>query len=138
MRAVTFGEECRRNTTLDLTMRAFRDRYATLIGQTAVCQHVHPLSKLICRWLIVCADCARSETIELTQDRLAQMLGVSRESVSRAAGRLQDRAMIRLRHGRIHIMNRSVLIAHACDCYQEDREVMLAGERPAKRGVTRV
>jgi CRP-like cAMP-binding protein len=116
MRAVDFADECQRSATLDLAMRGFRDQYATLIGQTAVCQHFHSLPQRVCRWILVCADCARSETIELTQDRLAQMLGASR-----VAGRLQDRSMIRQRHGRIYIVNRSALTAHACECYGEDR-----------------
>ena len=123
MRATTFVEECKRSAALDASVQAFRNHYAAEIGQTAVCHHFHPLLKRVCRWLLVCADCARSETIELTQDRLAQMLGASRESVSRVATRLQDQAVIRQRHGRIHIVNRSGLAARACDCYEAGREM---------------
>ena len=121
MRATNFAEICQRCSALDVAVGKFRNRYSTHIGQTAVCHHFHPLLKRVCRWILVCADCARSETIELTQDRLAQMLGTSRESVSRVATRLQDQTVIRQRHGRIHIINRPALIARACECYSEDR-----------------
>jgi hypothetical protein len=123
MRAATFVEQCKSTTTLDAAVHAFRNCYAREIGQTAVCHHFHSLLKRVCRWLLVCADCARSETIELTQDRLAQMLGASRESVSRVATRLQDHSVIRQRHGRIHILDRSGLAARACDCYEADRKM---------------
>jgi CRP-like cAMP-binding protein len=123
MRALTFVETCKQCSALDVAVGTFRNRYSTHIGQTAVCHHFHPLLKRVCRWILVCADCARSEMVELTQDRLAQMLGTSRESVSRVATRLQDEAVIRQRHGRIHIVNRPALMTHACDCYAEDRHV---------------
>lgn len=122
MRSVTLAEASQRSAPLDSAIRTYRTHYATQIGLTAVCHHFHSLRKRVCRWLLVCADCTRSETIELTQERLAQMLGTSRESVSRVASRLQDQAVIRLRHGRIHIVSRSALMTRACDCYQASRE----------------
>ena len=126
MRSAVLVEECKRNSGLDSLIRAFRNRYATQIGQTAVCHHFHGLGKRLCRWLLICADCARSDTIELTQERLAQMLGASRESVSRVATRLQDQSLIRQRHGRIKILNRPGLIDGSCDCYTSDRHLVSA------------
>jgi len=121
MRSSVLVDECKRNSILDSLMRNFRNRYSTQLGQTAVCHHFHGLGQRLCRWLLICADCARSDTIELTQERLAQMLGASRESVSRVATRLQDQSLIRQRHGRIKILNRPGLVQGACDCYTSDR-----------------
>ena len=114
MRATTFVEECKRSAALNASVHAFRNHYATEIGQTAVCHHFHPLMKRVCRWLLVCADCARSETIELTQDRLAQMLGASRDQSPEWQRGFRGSGANRQRHGRIHIANRSGLAARAC------------------------
>jgi len=126
MRNTVLVDECKRNSILDSSIRTFRNRYATQVGQTAVCHHFHGLGQRLCRWLLTCADCARSDTIELTQERLAQMLGASRESVSRVATRLQDQALIQQRHGRIKILNRPGLIESSCDCYTSGRHLVSA------------
>jgi CRP-like cAMP-binding protein len=111
------AQEFRRNASFQAPILRFAHRQATQIGAAAICHYVHTIRQRLCRWLLVCADCACSDTIELTQDRLADMLGVPRQSVSRAAATLQDHALIQHRHGRVRILNHRGLAACACECY---------------------
>lgn len=88
------------------------------IGQSAVCNRFHTTEQRLCRWLLVSHDRARSDTVELTQEFLSQMLGAPRTGVTAAAVPLQDAGLIRYRRGRITILNRQRLEAAACECYR--------------------
>jgi CRP-like cAMP-binding protein len=120
MPAATLAQEFRKNLALQAWVLKFVHRHAAQIADTAVCHYFHTIRQRVCRWLLVCADCARSEAFELTQEQLAQMLGVPRQSVSRVATTLQDQALIKQRHGRVRILNRVGLVSCACECYQRD------------------
>jgi CRP-like cAMP-binding protein len=115
------AQELRRNVGFQTSILRFTHRQATQIGDAAICHYMHTVRQRLCRWVLVCSDCARSETIELTQDRLAQMLGVPRQSVSRAAATLQERGLIQQRHGRVRILDREGLTEYACECYEAER-----------------
>jgi CRP-like cAMP-binding protein len=128
MSITTLAEVFRRNASFQSSILRFAHRQATQIGDAAICHYVHTIRQRLCRWLLVCGDCARSETIELTQDRLAEMLGVPRQSVSRAAATLQDRGLIQQRHGRVRILNRQGLTECACECYDSGRSSVGANE----------
>ena len=121
MLITTLSRELRRNPSFHASILRFAHRQTTQIGDAAICHYMHTIRQRLCRWLLVCSDCARSETIELTQDRLAEMLGVPRQSVSRAAATLQDRELIQQRHGRVRILNRDGLLERACECYESGR-----------------
>jgi CRP-like cAMP-binding protein len=123
MNATSLSHEFKKNAVFQAAILRFAHRQATQIADAAVCHYFHTIAQRLCRWLLVCADCARSETIELTQDSLAQMLGVPRQSISRAATKLQDQSLIQQRHGRVRLLNRPGLAECACACYASARNV---------------
>jgi len=89
----------------------------TQISQTAVCNRLHSVEQRLCRWLLLCHDRTKSPELLMTQELIAHMLGGRRESVTVAAGRLQDRGLIHYRRGRILILSRAGLEAASCECY---------------------
>ena len=86
--------------------------------QYAACNAVHDLKSRLCRWLLQCADRTANEEIPLTQEYVAQMLGVRRTSISLMAHSLQSDGLIRYRRGHIVILNREGLEACGCECYR--------------------
>jgi CRP-like cAMP-binding protein len=89
-----------------------------LIAQTAGCNRAHPLEERLARWLLTMEDRMGERDLELTQEFLAQMLGVHRPSVTVAAGILQQAGLITYRYGRVEILNRPGLEDAACECYR--------------------
>ena len=96
-------------------------RYAQALtiqmAQTAVCHCHHPLEQQFCRILLVTIDRLASTEVDLTQDTIAGLLGVRRESITAAAGGLQAAGLIRYRRGRITVLDRKLLEARVCECY---------------------
>jgi CRP-like cAMP-binding protein len=90
----------------------------TQISQTAVCNRLHPLEKRLCRWLLLCHDRVNGSEILMTQEYIANMVGGRRESVTVAAGHLQDAGLIHYSRGRIKILDRKGLEAMVCECYK--------------------
>lgn len=90
----------------------------TQISQTAVCNRLHLVEQRLCRWLLLCHDRMPSDKIRLTQEYIANMLGVRREGVTNAAGHLQAAGLIRYVRGHITILNRQGLEKASCECYQ--------------------
>ena len=88
------------------------------IAQSAVCHRFHTASQRFARWLLIARDRVNSDTVELTQEFIAHMLGIPRTGVTMAAGGLQEAGLIRQRHGRIQILDRRGLEAAACECYR--------------------
>lgn len=86
--------------------------------QNAACNAIHDGSSRLCRWLLQCADRTGSEQLLLTQEFLAEMLGVRRTTVTLLAQELQKRGIVRYSRGRITILDRPGLEAHACECYE--------------------
>lgn len=86
--------------------------------QSALCVAFHPLVPRVARWLLQTRDYARSSTLEVTQDVVAQMLGVFRQRISPALMELEAQSLIHQGVGRIHIVNRPGLQALACECYE--------------------
>lgn len=85
--------------------------------QTAACQALHPVEARMCRWLLQAQDAVGSDTLNLTQEFLSQMLGVRRTSVSGSANKLQDDGLITYKRGVIRILDRKGLEKCACECY---------------------
>jgi len=104
---------------LPLQRELHRYTYAKLAmaRQTVACNRFHPIEARLARWLLMTADRVLSEEFVLTQAFLADMLGVLRAAVSRAAGPLQQRNLIRYRRGKIRILDRKGLEAACCRCY---------------------
>lgn len=87
------------------------------MSQTAACNRLHDLDQRLCRWLLLSQDRIKDERLDVTQDSIAQVLGVRREAVTHVAGRLQKAKLIRYGRGRITILDRDGLMARACECY---------------------
>ena len=85
---------------------------------TAACNALHPVEARFCRWLLQSADRAASDTVTLTQELLAEMLGVRRTSVTEVAGKMQNEGVITYSRGVIKIVDRAGLERLSCECYQ--------------------
>ncbi len=95
--------------------------YRTLvvqISQTTLCNRIHSVDQRLCRWLLMCQDRSAADTLPLTQEFLAVMLGVTRVSVTHAASELQKDSYISYSRGKIDILDRSALESLSCECYQ--------------------
>jgi CRP-like cAMP-binding protein len=86
-------------------------------GQIAACNRHHSVEQQLCRWILSCLDRLPSNELAMTQELIADMLGVRRESVTEAAGRLQKAGMIRCSRGHIAVLDRHQLEARTCECY---------------------
>lgn len=89
----------------------------TQMAQTVVCNRHHSVDQQLCRWLLLSLDRLRSNEITMTQALIANMLGVRREGVTGAAGRLQAAGLIHYRRGKIAVLDRPRLEARVCECY---------------------
>ena len=96
-------------------------RYAQALmvqtGQTAACNRHHSLEQQLCRWILARMDRLPSNDLALTQELIAESLGVRRSSVTEAAGKLQRAGLIRYSRGHIAVLDRPLLEAQACECY---------------------
>ena len=90
----------------------------TQISQTAVCNRLHSVEKQLCRWLLLSHDRVKSDELIMTQELIADMLGVRREGVTVAAGHLQDAGVISYVRGRITVLDREKLEETVCECYR--------------------
>lgn len=86
-------------------------------AQTAVCNRHHSLDQQLCRWLLLTLDRVATNKIQMTQELIAQMLGVRREGVTAAAGSLQDAGLIQYSRGTITVLDRCGLERRSCECY---------------------
>jgi CRP-like cAMP-binding protein len=89
----------------------------TQMAQTAACNRHHSVEQQLCRWLLLTMDRLPDRELVMTQELVASMLGVRRESVTETAGQLQTAGYIRYRRGHIAVLNRNGLERHACECY---------------------
>lgn len=96
------------------------------VSQSAACNTLHTVDKRCSRWLLMCHDRAGEDEFLLTQEFLAQMLGVRRAGVTMAAGALQRRGFIRYSRGRIRILDRAGLEQFTCECYAAIRRSEIA------------
>ena len=89
----------------------------TQMMQTAVCNRHHSVEQQLCRWLLLTLDRVPSRELIMTQELVASMLGVRREGITEAAGKLQHAGFIRYRRGHIAVLERAGLETNACECY---------------------
>jgi len=89
----------------------------TQIAQTAMCNRYHSVEQRLCRWLLLSLDRVCSSELNMTQEQVANMLGVRREGITEAAGKLQEAGLISYARGRILVLDRPRLEARVCECY---------------------
>lgn len=105
----------------------------TQMAQTAVCNRHHSLDQQLCRWLLLSLDRLPTNELLMTQELIANMLGVRREGVTESAGKLQKAGLISYHRGRITILDRPGLEARVCECYavvRKEYERLLSYRRP--------
>ncbi len=110
-------EEFARGGPLQRLLLRYTLTLITQISQTAVCNRLHSVEQRLCRWLLLCHDRKNRTELPMTQELIANMLGGRRESVTVAAGHLQDAGLIHYCRGHITILDRVGLEAAACECY---------------------
>ena len=106
----------RAGPVLQLLLR-YTQALITQITQTAVCNRHHSVEQQLCRWLLMTLDRVPSGQLVMTQELVARMLGVRREGITEAAGKLQRAGLIRYRRGHIAVLERSGLETRTCECY---------------------
>lgn len=109
-------EFARKGRLHDMLLRYSQTLFAQS-AQTAMCNRFHTVDQQLCRWLLLSFDRLRSDEMIMTQELIANMLGVRREGVTEAAGRLQKANVIRYRRGHIRILDRVRLEKNCCECY---------------------
>jgi CRP-like cAMP-binding protein len=109
--------EFSRGAGLRQVLLRYTQALLTQISQTAVCNRLHSMEQRLCRWLLLVQERAQSDELRMTQEFISQMLGGRRESVTVAAGRLQDAGVIQYARGHIRIVDRPTLEKMACECY---------------------
>jgi CRP-like cAMP-binding protein len=118
LEATALHVEFQRGGALQLALLRYTQALLTQISQTAVCNQLHLLEKRLCRWLLLTYDRVPTAEVLMTHELLAHMLGVRRESVTMAAGHLQEMGFIRYGRGHITILDRQGLEAMVCECYR--------------------
>jgi CRP-like cAMP-binding protein len=110
-------EEFARGGPVQHLMLRYTQALLTQMSQTAACNRHHSVEQQLCRWLLLTLDRMPSNELVMTQELVASMLGVRREGVTEAAGRLQEAGYIRYRRGHISVLDRNGLEVKACECY---------------------
>ena len=107
----------RRNGALQLRLLRYTQALITQMAQTAVCNRHHTVDQQLCRWLLLSLDRLASNELTMTQELIADMLGVRREGVTEAAGKLHKVGVIRYVRGHITVLDGAKLEQLCCECY---------------------
>jgi CRP-like cAMP-binding protein len=118
IRSSIVRDEFMKGGMLQQMVHAFTYLQLVQVTQSVLCNRMHEVDARLARWLLTSADRMESESLNLTQEFLAQMLGVQRSTVTVAAGELQRAGMIGYSRGKINILDRPALTKVACECYE--------------------
>lgn len=110
-------EEFNRAGAMMRLMLRYAQALMTQMFQTAACNRHHSIEQQLCRWLLLTLDRLPSTELTMTQELIASMLGVRREGITEAAGKLQHAGLISYRRGHITVLDRSGLESRTCECY---------------------
>jgi CRP-like cAMP-binding protein len=110
-------DEFHRNGDVQVLLLRYTQALITQMAQTAVCNRHHSVDQQLCRWLLLSLDRLPSNQLAMTQELIANMLGVRREGVTEAAGKLEKLGVIRYARGRITVLDRPKLEQLCCECY---------------------
>lgn len=122
-RSVLLAEFQRGGMLMRILLR-YTQALMTQIQQTAACNRHHSIEQQLCRWLLLTLDRLSTPELVMTQEMISGMLGVRREGITEAAGKLQQAGFIRYRRGHITVMNRAGLESRVCECYAVVRTEM--------------
>ena len=111
-------DEFHRNGQMQILLLRYTQALITQMAQTAVCNRHHSVDQQLCRWLLLSIDRLSSNHLIMTQELIANMLGVRREGVTEAAGKLQKLGVIEYRRGKITVLNRPKMEQLCCECYE--------------------
>jgi CRP-like cAMP-binding protein len=112
-----FKDEFNRYTEMLMLLLRYTQSLITQMAQTAVCNRHHSINQQLCRWLLLSLDRLPDNRLTMTQELIANMLGVRREGVTEAAGKLQKLGVIEYSRGQITVLNRPQLEGLSCECY---------------------
>ena len=122
MKAKVMQDEFKRGGEFQRLLLRYTQALITQMSQTAVCNRLHTVEQQLCRWLLLSRDRLDTDELVMTQELIANMLGVRREGVTTAAGRLQEQGLISYVRGHIRILDRRGLEAAVCECYRVVRD----------------
>ena len=117
LKANLLEQEFNRGGAMQGLLLRYTQALMTQMSQTAVCYRHHSVVQQLCRWLLLTLDRLPSNELIMTQELVASMLGVRREGITEAAGKLQQAGLIRYRRGHISVVDRTGLEAATCECY---------------------
>jgi len=133
LRGQILKDEFYRAGPLQRMLLRYTQALITQMAQTAVCNRHHSLDQQLCRWLLLSLDRLPTNELAMTQELIANMLGVRREGVTEAAGKLQKAKMITYSRGVIRILDRPGLEQRVCECYgvvKKEYDRLLSYRRP--------
>jgi CRP-like cAMP-binding protein len=117
LKGTVLKKEFHRAGALQHLLLRYTQGLLTQMAQTAVCNRHHTVGQQLCRWLLLSLDRLPTNKLTMTQELIANMLGVRREGVTEAAGKLQDLGLISYKRGRITVLDRPALEQACCECY---------------------
>lgn len=117
MKAKLIKEEFNRAGPVMRLLLRYTQALITQMSQTAVCNRHHSVEQQLCRWLLLSLDRLKIDELTMTQELIANMLGVRRVGVTEAAGKLQKAGLIHYSRGKIHVLDRPGLEKQVCECY---------------------
>ncbi len=134
LRSERLKAEFNRDADMRLLMLRYTQALITQMAQTAVCNRHHSIDQQLCRWILLSLDRLPTNQLSMTQELIANMLGVRREGVTHAAGKLQDQGVIEYKRGRITVLDRPKLERLSCECYavvKKETDRLSPVQRPA-------
>lgn len=118
IRSAIIQNEFNRNGPVLRLLLRYTQALITQMSQTAVCNRHHSIDQQLCRWLLLSIDRLPANKLEMTQELIGNMLGVRREGVTKAAGKLHKAGLINYKRGHIEVLDRTGLEKRVCECYQ--------------------
>ncbi len=137
LKASVLKPEFERGGALQHLLLRYTQSLITQMSQTAVCNRHHSVEQQLCRWLLLSLDRLPSNELKMTQELIANMLGVRREGVTEAAGKLQKEGLINYSRGLIHVLDRPGLEKRVCECYavvKKEMDRLLPKPKTVKKG----
>ncbi len=123
IKASILKQEFAQGGALQQLLLRFTQALFTQMAHTVACNRHHTIVQQLCRWLLLSLDRLKTNQINITQDLIANMLGVRRESVTEAARKLQDEGLIHYSRGQITVADRVGLEKHICECYADMKKI---------------